>query len=144
MNNEFYHTFLPGFNWWYIVAPLMVLLMSAFGASNRRLNEKSLRIMGRDKRGYLLNALALILDFFLYLLVVRESAVGIVQLFANHLSPDDNPAWAIILFVFAVSVSAVFVYELLVYAGKLGTHLKIVYLKKKRRKIREERENLGQ
>ena len=141
MNNEFYHGFSVGFNWWYVVGPLMVILMIIYGASTRKLNPATLKIRRRDKEWFLANMLAVVCDFVLHGLFLLESAAGALQWVINHLSKDDDIAWALVLLVFEMSFSILVFYEVCFSAAKFGAALKVVYLKDKIRKIKKD---LGQ
>lgn len=142
MNNEFYHGFSVGFNWWYVVGPLMVILMVIYGASTRKLNPATLKIRRRDKKWFLANVLAVVCDFVLHGLVLLESTTGALQLVINHLSKDDDIAWALILLIFGMSFTALVFYEIYFSAAKFGAALKVAYLKDKIRKIKNQ--DLGQ
>lgn len=122
--NEFYHAFTVSFNWWFVVAPAMLIFMVVYGTTNLKLNKRSLRIMRRDKKDFLLNIVVIGLDIILHVLILAESAVGILQSLLNHLGEYDDPLWALILFVIGLSFSGVIVYAIFFVAAKLGERLK--------------------
>lgn len=131
MNN--YHAFSIGFNWWYVLLFLEVILMFAFGASNVKLNKKTYKIMRRDKKGVVANFFAICLDAILIIAVLTESSAGILQLIDNNLSANDNPAWALILFAFSIAAFALVMYHVLFGATLFGKKLKTYYCKELRK-----------
>ncbi|MBR3270180.1 hypothetical protein IKG07_02950 [Candidatus Saccharibacteria bacterium] len=133
--NEFYHEFSVGFNWWYVLLPLQCVLMIAFGASNLHLNKRNNRIMRWSKSNTATNILAAIMMVILTIVMIVESASGVIQMLDNHLGPEDDPMWSLIMFTFGVPVVAAFIYCIFVELSVFGQKLKRKYL----RKVRQQR-----
>lgn len=134
--NEFYHAFSVGFNWWYVVLPALTVLMGLYGSTNLKLEEGSLKILRRDKNNYLLTGVVIGADILLHWLILKESTAGILQFLMNHLSPNDDIFWALILFIIGMTGTTICVYVLFFQAAKFGQRLKRRYLKKLRREMR--------
>ena len=132
--NSFYHAFSIGFNWWFVLLPLQVVMMIWFGASCRKLNRRTGKIMARDKKGTVANILAISMDIILVIAVVLESSAGIIQMIDNNLSADDDPMWSLILFVFIMTAFAFLMYYVFLGASVFGRQAKLAYLREIRKK----------
>lgn len=131
--NSFYHAFEIGFNYWFLLLPLEVILMIAFGASNVKLNKRTNKIMRRDKKGIITSTFAIFMDIILMIAVIKESSSGIIQVMDNHLGPEDSPVWSLVMFVFCMCVFAVLMYYVFFIAAVFGERVKLAILRKIRR-----------
>lgn len=133
--NPYYHDFSVSFNAWFVVLPIMVVAMAAFGLSKYRLDRDELVILGRDKGNFIMTVMAVVFDVVLHVLIVFESGAGALQKITNYLGRGDSPVWAVILLIVIIAISAFAFYYLFFVVGKVCSRLKIKQLKKERRKI---------
>lgn len=122
------------FNYWFVLLPLQVVLMVWFGASCRKYNWKTDKIMKRDKKGIITKGLAIGMDIILMVAVVLESSRGIIQVIDNSLSADDDPAWSLILFALAIGLFACFMYYAFLGASLLGRQIKLACIREFRKR----------
>lgn len=130
MANSYYHAFVPGFNWWYLVAP--VLIIASFLLGRRRYYlARNLRLMSRfGKRLFLV--VAVVSGVIFGTMLVVESMDGIVQWFDNHLAYDDSPVWSLIFAAFGVVVVAAVFAGVVYLVGRLASeHKRDTLLRKK-------------
>ena len=127
--NSFYHSFSIGFNWWFVLLPLQVVIMVAFGLSNVKLAHRTRKILRRDKKGTIAALLAISMDVILMIAIVMESSAGIIQVIDNHLSAEDDPTWSLVLFVLSLVVFAFLMYNVFFGASVFGTQVKTAYYK---------------
>ncbi|MCL1840105.1 hypothetical protein FWF89_03915 [Candidatus Saccharibacteria bacterium] len=115
--SPYYHAFVPGWNWWYLFAPLSILatVLLAWGIPTLR--------GGRIRRTRLaINALlfmtiASAVGFSVLLFV--ESSNGIVQVFDNQLVGYESPVWSLIFAgVAVVALGAIHFGVNLFFTGK--------------------------
>ena len=98
--NMYYHSFVMGFNWWYIVLPIMYFAIGFVGYKigakltvNKHLEgvvNITVRSISADRVWATLAATLVIA------LVVKESSRGLIQLFDNSLSSGESGVWSII------------------------------------------------
>lgn len=131
--NSFYHSFQIGFNYWYLLLPLEVILMIGFGASNVRLDKRTNKILRRDKKGTITNFFAIVMDIILIIAVLLESTAGIIQTIDNHLGPNDDPMWSLVMFVFGMLAFVMIAYYVFFGAAVFGRQVKLTILRKIRR-----------
>jgi len=117
--NEFYHGFKVGFNWWFVVAPLMALMMVFLGSTRYVLNEKTMQIMRRGK-GFdvLVKIVATVLDIALIVMIFKESILGLFQWLVNHV--DGDPIWAIVVLPLVLMAAYVAFYCAFYTLAKIG------------------------
>ena len=132
--NEFYHEMSFGFNWWYLVGPLLMILMFFVGASRFSLNKSTLKIRRKRENRFHLSVMAGVSDLILCILILRESFLGLLQAIVNSLG-DSDIAWIPILVAFAVLGMVIFSYYVLYGCGRLGMKLTYKYLKALRREL---------
>ena len=132
--NSFYHAFSIGFNYWFLLLPLEVILMIALGASNAKLDKRTNKILRRDKNGMIASFFSLAMDVILMIAVLRESTAGIIQMIDNNLSPNDDPIWSLVIFVLAMVAFAYFAYYLFFGTAIFGRQVKVSLLREMRRK----------
>ena len=116
---NYYHELEIGFNWWYVVAPLLVVIAILFGRTKYKLNKETLTVLKRGGGDFLLRFVVVILDIVLHVLIVIESGAGILQFVANNLG-DSDIAWAPIIIAMGVICTFGVFYAILFRAGKLG------------------------
>lgn len=117
--NNYYHSFSVGFNWYFVVGPLMALLMGAVGTMKYSLDHETMRIGKRSKSfDALLKILAGLLDAIFTAMVFHESITGFVQWLVNHV--DGDPVWALFLAPMGFVAVALIAYYLLYMSGKIG------------------------
>ena len=108
----YYHEFSVGFNLWMLWIPVSIYGMFVLGHNKYRYDwrreERTLKIVKEygNKLEYLVMGFA---TFVLALLLLVESAHGIVQFFDNRLVPGESPMWSIILSAFTI-VAICFIY----------------------------------
>ena len=98
--NMYYHSFIMGFNWWYIVLPIMYFAIGYVGYKigakltvNKHLEgvvNITVRSISADR------AWATLAATLVTALVVKESSRGLIQLFDNSLSSGESGVWSII------------------------------------------------
>lgn len=126
--NEFYHDFVVGFNWWYVMLPLAMFLMVIIGMSRFALNRKTLKIMRKRENRFFLTLMAGALDLMLCALILKESFVGLLQVIANNLG-DSDIAWIPVLAALAILAMVFVCYYALYACGRLGMKIAYRYLK---------------
>lgn len=132
--NKYFHDFAPGFNWVYIIAPAMLVLVAwlgyRFGARVKMVRRIRVdRVRGQmlygasvaDERGSLyINMVSDSFDKIIgtvaglaacYLLFA-ECSLGLIQWFDNSLDPNDSAFWSLFMaitgIIFLSSVYGVF------------------------------------
>ena len=130
MRNEMYHAFRVGFNWWYVILPLMMLILGIVG-SFRFYEDLYGKIRRKNKRfTLLLKSLAITADIMIVALILKESAAGIFQIFLNNLTSQDDPLWAVILLASAILALLFIVYILMTVSINIGGSIKLRFLKR--------------
>lgn len=135
--NEFYHAISIEYNNWFVLLPAQIVFMMLFGFSTAKLNKVTNRIMQRDKEHFLASGLSIVMDIVLTAFVLVESSAGIIQLFDNCLSVDDDPVWSLVLFCVAMIVFAIVMYYIFLGSSILGKEAKKALLEEVQ--IRRER-----
>lgn len=105
--NEYYHAFKPGFNWWYIAAPMMFVLCVLFATLFYQLRIRRRDARLRMKQNYKQLAqlvVAVPCTIIVTWMMTVESWNGFVQFFDNRLAKNDSPVWSLILAAFAIVV----------------------------------------
>ena len=109
---------LYSFNWWYIFAPsLLVLVAVVSGLRHRRHHCRPLKARYNDRLSQLVGIIA---TFVFAALVLIESHDGLVQLGDSTLTAEDDPAWALLVAGLALVFGVMFYYGLTVAALRLG------------------------
>lgn len=130
MANSYYHAFVPGFNWWYLVAPVLIIASFLLGRRQYYLSH-NLRLMRRFGAG-MFTVVSAVSGVIFGAMLFAESMDGIVQWFDNGLAYNDSPVWSLIFAAFGVVVLVV-IYAFVVYAvGYLaGEYKRDALLRKK-------------
>ena len=135
--NSYYHEFVPGFNWWYIVAPVLILVMAIVGWQRYKGYRKprSLEIR-RGCSDKFLKIVAWIFTAVVTALIFLESADGIVQFFDNIAPASEyESALGSVFYMSFFLTSFVFIYwGLLVLVGRLAANIKYALLCQEREK----------
>ncbi len=101
--NSYYHSFSIGFNWYYIVAPVLALLIGVIGYHGHLFDRKRRKHMYFKQ--WVIPAVSIVFTIIVMLLVAMESSHGIVQVFDNSLgefeSPGTSPVKAFLIFFIA-------------------------------------------
>ena len=107
---SFYHDFAIGFNLWYILAPLYLVLMVCVGAKRYRfrISDGSIRKRYKD---CLLDLAGTLGGMWFAFDFAFESGHGVVQLVDNF-NPTQGPMWSILMLLCAM-VGVGFMYGLL-------------------------------
>lgn len=123
--NNYYHEFHIGFNWWFIIVPLMfvasILFATLLYSLKARRRDGRLRVRQNYKQ---VTQLFVAVPFTLLSvwMIASESWSGIVQIFDNRLAANDSPAWSIILAAGAIGFVACVLfglyYEAAFYLGR--------------------------
>lgn len=117
--NEYYHDFAAGFNSWYVVVPLFMLLIFFIGTSKYVLDAKNLRIKRRRKNDCLIRVTAAAMVVASFSLIMMESMAGIVQVVINHLT-ESSIAWLPVIAGVGLFFSAIVFYHLFLLFGRIG------------------------
>lgn len=128
MKNDLYHSFVPGFNFWYVLLPVFLLLVVGFALSCLKMSKKRRRILKRDKEDKVLNAIVIAFDVIFHIFFIFESGAGLIQVIINSLGDDSDAGWVLFLLPISLMVSVMMIYGLLFGAGKLTKYLKNQYL----------------
>lgn len=128
MKNEFYHSFVPGFNAWYVLLPVFLVFIVVFSLSCLKLSRKKTHILKRDKQNYVLNALAIAFDIIIHICFIFESGAGLIQLIINRLGDDSDVGWVLFILPITLMYSALIIYVLYYGAGWLTKYLKNQFL----------------
>ena len=101
----YYHEITPGFNWWYITGPLMLIMMFYLGTKRFSIKKGHLRRMAKE-RTYKLASIICGIIFMVQLSL--ESANGIVQIYDNGLRGNDSPALSVSFAMGTIVIATMF------------------------------------
>ena len=88
--NSYYHEFSIGFNWYYIVAPVLAILIGVIGYHGHLFDRKRKKHM--YFRSWVIPTTSMIFTIIVMALVMKESQHGIVQVFDNNLGKYESPS----------------------------------------------------
>ncbi|MDO4612339.1 MAG: hypothetical protein Q4B29_02695 [Candidatus Saccharibacteria bacterium] len=135
MFNSLYHKFIPGFNLWYVVAPVLIILV-ALACSKRYYLLEDLRIRSRFN-DRCIKVMATIASVIFGVLFALESRRGILQMCDNSLTDRDNPIYsgiiALMIYVAVVAIYGVATF----YIGRYVSKRRLRSVKRLRRAVRE-------
>ncbi len=140
--SRFYHEFVPGFNTWYVVAPLLLVVAIVAGAYELKKVAKNGPVwkhFSNDFLNGLLMGLSVGVASWVGYLVWRESATGILQLFHNCLTAGESTFYSTGLACLALGLIPILFGVLFYFAFWLGAIIKVTYLKSIKRSKREQR-----
>jgi ABC-type sugar transport system permease subunit len=126
--NEYYHAFKVGFNWWYVAVPLMFVLAVAFAtllySPKVRKRDGRLRMRQNYKQITQLFVAVPATVVAIWMMVV-ESGAGLIQIFDNHLAPNDDGAWSLIAAAIVMAIVTMTLFALYYEAAfNLGREIK--------------------
>ena len=126
--NAYYHEFSVGFNWWFIVAPMMFIGCILFATRLHRLGVSDGRLV--VKKGYKQVAqlfVAVPCTIITFIMMTVESYNGVVQKIDNALTANDSPMWSILIAPFVLGIAAAIAFCLYYYAAfELGRAVKFL------------------
>jgi len=132
--SRYYHEFTIGFNWYYLVAPVMLVLVGLVGASRFKLGtDLKIRSRFNERLTIITSVLAgVALAWMLY----SESIAGIIQWFDNCLTSRDSGVYSLFLAGCAVMVVSMFYGVLAFYIARIASNVRRNVLIQKRSRIK--------
>ena len=122
--NKYFHEFTPGFNWVYIIAPAMLVLVAwlgyRFGARVKMVHRVRVDHMRgqmlygasvADERGNLYinmvsdsfdKIIGTVAGLAVCYMLLTECSLGLIQWFDNSLGPNDSPFWGLFMGMAAI------------------------------------------
>ena len=133
--NAYYHNFTIGFNWWMVVAVVLVGLAIFVGIKMyKAIDGRRIRKVFNDKLFVLISAVS---GVVMMLMLFIESWDGILQYLLNSLRFNESPALAVICAVMAIFFASFF-FALIIYLVLLVSGwARFGYLHDKMKKARE-------
>lgn len=115
--NSYYHEVVPNFNYWYIVLPVMTIIMVIIGFKNSYYLKNG-EVYTKRFRDRLASRVACLATIIITLMILLESHSGVLQILDNQLSNGDSPLWSLIFFgpAFVFIGVAVYAFLYLVYS----------------------------
>ena len=133
MGNYHFVSFVPGFNLWYVAAPVMLVFIAWVATGKYRLTAQ-LKIR-RQLGEKVFKTLATVASILFNLLLVGESSAGVEQLMLNRLiTTGDSPVWAALLTPAILATIAVSYGYLAYVASVVVGNLQVRRLKADRRR----------
>lgn len=128
--SQFYHNFVPGFNFWYITIPVALIAMYFIGKKKYQMRRtRNGRRIARKAKKVHYQVLSWIVALLLTCQIVVESGAGLFQFFCNHLTAEDDPFWAFMLTVMATGALMAILYGLAYHASVCGAAKKLHQLR---------------
>lgn len=128
--SQFYHNFVPGFNFWYITVPATLIAMYFVGKKKYQMRRtRNGRRIARKAKKVHYQALSVIVALMLTCQVTVESGTGLFQFFCNCLTAEDDPFWAFMLAAMAIATLLVMLYNLAYHASVCGAANKLHQLR---------------
>lgn len=87
--NRYYHSFAIGFNWWMIIAPVMMILAAVLVLLVVR--------SGKEMKNRFFYIVAGVFASIWTVLFIIESHSGVIQMFDNHNDATTSGAWSVLL-----------------------------------------------
>lgn len=124
--NPLYHRFTPGWNWWYLVMPLFVVIAIWLGvlfnkwisiARDRKIHlggrpfTLKTKVMLYDLRPIVAKLIATLMTLVVSVMIYKESWHGIMQFINNH----DNTGGFAIFFVIPMAIIGFLAYWFILY-----------------------------
>ena len=132
MKNPFYHYFTPGFNWWYVIAVLGLVLVALVGYCKYYVyTEYSYRRLMKRYNDRFIDFASTVITIVLTIMVYRESFRGIVQFLDNGLAVDENPAWSVLLAPFMMLSIVGMYWTVLSFTGRFVSRKRKASLKRR-------------
>lgn len=136
--NAYYHAFTPGFNFWYVLAPLFAVVVATIGARVYYMDNDSKKIYRRRYNGLLVCISSIVFTIVIAVMIGNESFRGIVQYFDNGLDRFESPVWSLVGAGMAVAMFSTLYAGLLVLIGRVAAWAKHGYLVEKRAALRRQ------
>lgn len=138
--SPYYHEFVPGFNFWYIVAPAFLVVMALAGWCRYGLvlSERDGAVRLRIRRYYdgrLLVVLSAAFALIVTVMIFFESCHGLVQWFDNGLGRYESGVWSIVSAGFTLVLIAVLYGMALLWAALAVSSVRKKTLKRRGRRI---------
>lgn len=131
---RFYDFMVYEFNFWTVLAPVMVLAMIVLGLGQWGVNGKKIRQFYGEK---VFTVVAGVLAGVFGVLLFIESFRGIIAWLDAGLADTDANVWSVLLAPFAVMAAAMLFFIVLYYTGVGAGMAKEGYLREKRRESRK-------
>ena len=133
--HNYYHDFQVGFNWWYILAPAMLLGMIMVGYLNVKRYQKfsnGKKVWLIDRRrftDYVYIFFGAISTFAFAAMFIDESMLGCIQVLDNIGVSKEDGAWSPLMAFGLVLPCICFLYAVLTYyAASFGEHIRAAVL----------------
>lgn len=134
MQNIYYHSFTVGFNWWYILAPLMLDGMFLVGFLNVKRYKGYTKDRGRVKKAWVIDRRRFTDYVYMFvgalatlafaMLFIDESMLGCIQVLDNIGISKEDGAWSPLLAFGFVLPCLCVLFAMLTYgAASLGEHV---------------------
>lgn len=136
--NAYYHAFTPGFNFWYLAAPLFAVIVAIIGARVYYMDGDSKKIYRRRYNGLLCFTLSIVFAIAIAFMIGSESFRGIVQYFDNGLERFESPVWSLVGAGMTVAMFSILYAGLLILIGRVAAWAKHGYLVEKRMELRHQ------
>ena len=120
--NQFYHEIALTFNWWFVLAPLFVVLEAIIGWKSFALRDGEIRRVRHQK---LVDYTSAMFAVIIFALILIESADGIVQLLDNGTPAGESSLWNVCMAPFVVLFASLFYWGVLVGIGRLFSFAKV-------------------
>ena len=132
---SYYHEIVVGFNWWFVLAPLFVVLEAVIGWRSFALRGGEIR---RVKHRKLVDYTSAMFAIIVAALILIESADGIVQWLDNRTVAGESPVWNVGMAPFVALFVGLIYWGVLVCIGRLFSLAKAGRLLEERqhRKVR--------
>ena len=117
--SSYYHTFVPGFNAWYVVLPVLLIVALLFGAGQYYLVGRKVK---QRYNNHMFGLTSVVGAGIILILVSCESFSGLVQFFDNHATQMDSPFWSVLFALLGVvaitMLTGMVMYELSSWSGR--------------------------
>lgn len=123
---SYYHEVVPNFNYWYIILPVMTIIMVIIGIKS--IYKKGGKVYAKHFRDRLASRVAFLATIIITLMMLLESHSGVLQILDNQLSSSDSPLWSLIFFGPTFFFIGVTVYAFLYLVYSVTGWLKLGFL----------------
>lgn len=138
--NELFHAFRPGFNWWYILTPAMLVFSGLIGLRIPHVYTKRNGLTGIYQSPSVGNLVSVLFSILWCALLFIESGSGIMQTAFNFLRWNDNVFWAYCAVAFGMLLLAILMYVVCFFCYGVGQNIKKNYLVRKYHLIKRQEE----
>lgn len=131
MRNPFYHAFVPGFNFWYIVVIVGFIVIALVGWHKYYIYATFRgKTLERRYNNRFIDFIAGVFAVVVAIMAIIESGHGIVQFFDNGLAPGESPAWNVLIMPFILMGAAGLYWMILSHVGRFMAKKKKASLKR--------------